>query len=100
VTGFDYVRCAVDAAGMTFCREYMDRVSTLQDDVPAEEYAYMKEIIEEFTGEPIYETFRDFTHTPLGSPSIGQVSHAEYVSPRRLVGHARRGDVCTLLRTW
>jgi ubiquinone biosynthesis protein len=80
--------------------EYMDRVSTLQDDVPAEEYAYVKEIIEESTGEPIYETFRDFTHTPLGSASIGQVSPPRDINTRRWVGGRSIGGVCTLLRSW
>ena len=57
-------------------RVWIEALSVLQDNVPAEDEERMVAILEEEIGVSIDEAFRDFERTPIASASIGQVHRA------------------------
>ena len=57
-------------------RVWIEALSILQDNVPAEDEERMIAILEEEMGVSLDEVFRDFERTPIASASIGQVHRA------------------------
>ncbi len=57
-------------------RVWIEALSILQDNVPAEDEQRMIAILEEEIGVPLGEAFREFERTPIASASIGQVHRA------------------------
>jgi ubiquinone biosynthesis protein len=57
-------------------RVWIEALSVLQDNVPAEDEERMVAILEEELGLSLDEAFRDFGRTPIASASIGQVHRA------------------------
>jgi len=57
-------------------RVWIEALSVLQDNVPAEEEERIIAILEEELGISLEEAFRDFQRTPIASASIGQVHRA------------------------
>jgi ubiquinone biosynthesis protein len=57
-------------------RVWIEALSVLQDEVPAEDEQRIIAILEEEIGVPLDEAFRHFETTPIASASIGQVHRA------------------------
>ncbi len=53
-----------------------DELSLLQDGTPADDFKYVKELIEAEQGRPLEEVFSWVDETPIASASIGQVHRA------------------------
>ncbi len=56
--------------------EIADELSKLQADTPADDFADVKQIIEEQLGFPLTDIFCEFSEKPIASASIGQVHSA------------------------
>lgn len=62
--------------GNAFPEIWIDTLSVLQDQVPAKDFAVVKEIVESEYGKPITKVFATFEKEPIGAASIGQVHRA------------------------
>ncbi len=58
-------------------KQYIEVLSSLQDDVPPAPWAESKQVLEEDLG-PVEETFDDFDTDPISGASLGQVYLATY----------------------
>ena len=63
---------------------YKSVLKVLQEDVPPQPFARIKQIIESELGLPLEDVFDEFDEQPLGAASVGQVHFA------RLRGQTRR----------
>ena len=55
---------------------YLSRISTLQDQVPADPFPAIREVIELELGRSVDTAFDDFDQTPVAAASLGQVYRA------------------------
>jgi aarF domain-containing kinase len=69
--------------GNAFPPVWIDTMSILQDQVPAQPYSVIKEIVESEL--PFDETFQSFDPEPIGAASIGQVHRAVLKDGTRVV---------------
>lgn len=56
--------------------EYVEVLSLLQDEVPAEPFPVIRKVIEKELGAALEDTFREFEETPVASASLAQVHRA------------------------
>lgn len=73
--------------------EYLQALSSLQDDLPPIPYQEVREIVEEEIGERISKAFNSFTEEPLASASIGQVHIAELRSGKKVAVKVQRPGI-------
>ena len=57
-------------------RPSIDELTGLQDEVPAVDFAAIREVVEEEFGRPLEQIFKEFDSHPLASASLGQVHRA------------------------
>ncbi|MCI2031272.1 ABC1 kinase family protein [Limosilactobacillus sp.] len=79
--------------------EYVKAFRKLQDDVPADDFASVKETFETETGKKISAAFKSFEEKPFASASIGQVHHAELKDGTSVVVKVQHPDVTKLVST-
>lgn len=79
--------------------EYIKALRKLQDDVPADDFASVKQTFETETGKKISEVFQKFDQEPFASASIGQVHHAELKDGTPVVVKVQHPDVTKLVDT-
>ncbi len=99
------IRCALSELGPTFIKfgqllstrpdligpGLADELSSLQSDTPADDFEYVKTLVENELGRPLDEIFSFFDPIPIASASIGQV-HRATLSETALGDHENRND--------
>lgn len=79
--------------------EYIKALRKLQDDVPADSFASVKQTFKTETGKTINEVFESFDPKPFASASIGQVHHAVLKNGIPVVVKVQHPDVTRLVDT-
>mmetsp|Transcript_7201 Transcript_7201/g.9383 ORF Transcript_7201/g.9383 Transcript_7201/m.9383 type:complete len:532 (+) Transcript_7201:81-1676(+) len=86
-------------------KQFMDVVSSLQDEVPCEDFERVKKVLEKNFQRPLDEVFEWIEEKPVGSASIGQVHKAKLKSNGMIVAvkvmypgveQMFRGDISTM----
>ena len=78
--------------------EITAELSGLQDEVPAEEFSAVRQVIEAEFSMPLEDKFAGFEATPQASASLGQV-HKAQVNGQRVVVKVQRPDIEMILAT-
>jgi len=78
--------------------EITAELSGLQDEVPAEEFSAVRQVIEAEFSMPLEDKFAEFEATPQASASLGQV-HKAQVNGQRVVVKVQRPDIEMILAT-
>lgn len=73
--------------------EYLEALTSLQDDLPTIPYSEIKTIVEEEIGERISKAFDSFEEEPLASASIGQVHVAVLRSGKKVAVKIQRPGI-------
>ncbi|MBI4769812.1 MAG: AarF/ABC1/UbiB kinase family protein [Chloroflexi bacterium] len=76
-----------------------DELAGLQDEVPAEDFAAVRAVLEAELGAPPGERFADFDRIPLAAASLGQAHRATLPSGERVVVKVQRPDIHALVET-
>ncbi len=93
------IRLAITELGPTFIKigqllstradlvgvELAAELTQLQSDVHADDFEYVKKLVEDELGEEIQDLFAEFEESPIASASIGQVHRAQLKDGRRVV---------------
>ena len=88
-------------------KEITDELSGLQDEVPAEDFDDIRELLEAELGGSLSEKFAEFDENPLAAASLGQVHRAtifprqndEHVTWVEVVVKVQRPDIETVIAT-
>lgn len=72
---------------------YLEALSSLQDDLPTIPYEEVRELVEEELGTRISKSFNSFDEEPLASASIGQVHVAELRSGKKVAVKVQRPGI-------
>src|SRR5690606_9645154 len=72
---------------------YLEALSSLQDDLPTIPYEEVRELVEEELGTRISKAFNSFEEEPLASASIGQVHVAELRSGKKVAVKVQRPGI-------
>eukprot|EP01041_Mallomonas_annulata_P009226 gene9226-19138_t len=81
-----------------FPRQYLEEMSTLQDDVPSTGWNIIKKTIEDDLNDKIENVFQSIEKEPLGAASIGQVHKATLLDGTPVVIKVMYPDVEDLFR--
>jgi len=81
-----------------FPAELVDEFKLCRDQVPAEPFRVVRQVIEEDLGRPVEQTFRWVDRTPLAAASVAQVHAATLRSGERVVVKVQRPTVARLVR--
>lgn len=73
--------------------DYLEALSSLQDDLPTIPFEDVREIVESEIGEKISKAFNSFEPEPLASASIGQVHLAELRSGKKVAVKVQRPGI-------
>jgi ubiquinone biosynthesis protein len=76
-----------------FPPELVNEFKRCRDQVPAEKWAAIKQVVESDLGRPIEEVFSSFDQTPIAAASIAQVHGATLLSGERVVVKVQRPSV-------
>lgn len=107
------VRTALEKLGPTFIKAgqllstrpdlvspaYIKELQKLQDDVPPEDFASVKQSVQTALGQKIEEAFATFDQQPFASASIGQTYHAQLHDGTRVVVKVQHRNVPEIVRT-
>lgn len=75
-----------------------NELKSLQADVPADDPATVREIVELELGQPLEDLFLEFDLTPIASASIGQVHRATLPSGERVVVKVQHANIASKVR--
>jgi ubiquinone biosynthesis protein len=80
-----------------FPAELVDEFKRCRDQVPAEPFTVVRQVIEEDLGQPLDAVFRWVDRTPLAAASVAQVHAATLRTGERVVVKVQRPTVATLV---
>jgi ubiquinone biosynthesis protein len=80
-----------------FPAELVDEFKKCRDQVPAESFATVRQVIEEDLGRPLDEVFRWIERTPLAAASVAQVHAATLRTGEKVVVKVQRPTVARLV---
>lgn len=78
--------------------EYIKALRTLQDEVPADDYATVSKVFTESTGQKIEDVFQTFEKKPFASASVGQCHYATLGNGTRVVVKIQHPAVSQLIQ--
>lgn len=76
---------------------YILELLKLQDEVPAEDYPAVKELIESEFGRPIEEVYASFNPVPVAAASLAQAHEAELPTGEKVVAKVQRPGIEELI---
>jgi len=79
-------------------REYVEKLSALQDRVPPREYAVVRKTVERELNAPLEEIFEFFSTTPIASASLAQVHDARLRNGERVAVKVQYPEIEKLVR--
>lgn len=71
---------------------YVDELSRLQDRVPPQPWATVREVLESELGRPVEEVFAEIAQEPIAAASVGQVHLARLVTGEEVVVKVQRAN--------
>ncbi len=98
--GATYIKLAqiISSGEGLFPSELVDEFKRCRDQVPAEPWDTVQNIVEQDLGSRLTDTFSSFDKTPLAAASIAQVHRATLNSGEEVVVKVQRPTVSTLVR--
>lgn len=84
---------ALSMRGEIFPKAWLAELKKLQDAVPPDSFADIKEVVEAETGKTLAEAFKSFNETPVASASIAQVHFAVLQDGTEVAVKVRRPNV-------
>jgi predicted unusual protein kinase regulating ubiquinone biosynthesis (AarF/ABC1/UbiB family) len=79
--------------------EYIDRLSGLQDRVPAKPFPVVRRSVESELGAPLESIFSSFARQPVAAASLAQVHEAELPSGERVAVKVQYPDIARLVHS-
>ena len=79
--------------------EYCEVLSALQDRVPPRPFAEIREVVERELGEPLEQSFSDFSEASVASASLAQVHSARLPDGRRVAVKVQYPEIRELMQS-